>query len=1160
MFTIRRLTYKGVLKKLFSFRNRYLLYIQPISGPSLAGSVHSVVGRRMFPHQRIIRSRRTYNRWVADETMEDYALRFTPAAARRWSPLSVANTAFGGVSFLALEMIGGIVFLKYGFPNACLALLLGVVLIFLLSLPISYYSSRFGIDLDLLTRGAGFGYIGSTLTSLIYASFTFIFFAIEGAILSDILKMCLGIPLWLGYIFSALVIIPIVAKGFTLISRFQRWTVAPWLILQLLPFLVIAWKHPAPVTNWMHYAGYHELPVLELAGIGGALSIIFSVITQIGEQADFLRFLPLPQQPRQKWTWWAVLLVCGAGWIFPGGLKILAGMFLAWIAIIHGVQPTEAQQPTTMYLLAFQQVTSIHGFAFALAIIFIVLSQLKINITNAYAGSIAWSNFFSRMTHSHPGRIVWVIFNVGLGLLLMEMDVYSTIVHMLFLHSTIAASWIGALTSDLIINKPLGFSPKGIEFRRAYLYDINPVGMGSMTGGLLIAAASYTGVFGSTVSAFSPFMGLTTSFLLVPLIGWLTEGRYYLARSPLSLQNEKKHCVCVVCQNTFEQEDIAFCPVYTGFICSLCCTLDSRCHDACKPETTRLTGQIKKVAYSFLPRSLAFHISGVIGRYFLIFSALLFCAGIILYALYQNIVKFPHISSYQLSIIFWKTFFLLSAPLTVIAWFLVLSQRSYRAAENENRFQTRLLMKEIRAHKRTDQELKKAKERAEAANLSKSRFMVGVSHEIRTPLNSIMGYAYLLENKMLAPEKQNEGLKVIQRSAEHLSGLIEGLFDISKIEAGRLDILHDKINFQEFLKHLTGMLRFQVNNKKLVFIEDIPENLPEYVMTDQRRLRQILINLLSNAIKFTPSGSVSFSVRWNMEIATFEIRDTGIGIPDSDIERIQEPFQRSSHPDSHRIQGTGLGLTITRLLVQILGGEFTIKSTVGQGTTCRVRLMLSQTESKENPPSTCNILVHEGSRRPTVFVIDDDSVHRGMINDILEPFGFLIYSAGSGQECLEIAQHMHIDIFLIDINMPGMNGWELARHLRKSINHNSTILVISADEQTSLGNNREELCNSILSKPVSIPDLLLLIGQTLNNLTLTQNSSKESHVLHKTLHEKDLSELRRLSRIGHVAGIVRLLDKIDDSDSEDIQLIRDMANQSQIHKLQNFLDSYEERS
>ncbi|ANA12725.1 hybrid sensor histidine kinase/response regulator [Acetobacter oryzifermentans] len=1112
----------------------------------------------MFPHQRIIRSRRTYNRWVADETMEDYALRFTPEAARRWSPLSVANTAFGGVSFLALEMIGGIVFLKYGFPNACLALLLGIALIFLLSLPISYYSSRYGIDLDLLTRGAGFGYIGSTLTSLIYASFTFIFFAIEGAILSDILKMCLDIPLWLGYIFSALVIIPIVAKGFTLISRFQRWTVAPWLILQLLPFLVMAWKQPVPITNWIHYAGTRELPVLELAGIGGALSIIFSVITQIGEQVDFLRFLPVPKQTYQKWTWWGVLLTCGAGWIFPGGLKILAGMFLAWIAIIHGVLPVEAQQPTTMYLLAFQQVTSVHGLALVLTILFIVLSQLKINITNAYAGSIAWSNFFSRMTHSHPGRIVWVVFNVGLGLLLMEMDVYSTIVHMLFLHSTIAASWIGALTSDLIINKPLGFSPAGIEFRRAYLYDINPVGMGSMTGGLVTAATSYTGLFGDTLSTFSPFIGLTTSFCLAPFIGWLTEGRYYLARPPLSLQGDKVHCVCVICKNSFEQEDIAFCPVYTGFICSLCCTLDSRCRDACKAETAHLSGQIKKVTYSILPKFIATQVSGILGRYFIIFSILIFCMGIILYSIYINILKILHIVPNQLYIIFWKTFFLLSAPLTVIAWFLVLSQRSYRAAEDENRFQTRLLMREIHAHKRTDQELKKAKERAESANLSKSRFMVGVSHEIRTPLNSIMGYAYLLENKMLTPEKQNEGLKVIQRSTEHLSGLIEGLFDISKIEAGRMDILREKINFREFLKHLTEMLRFQVNQKKLLFIEHIPDDLPEYVMTDQRRLRQILINLLSNAIKFTPSGSVSFSVRWNMEIATFEIQDTGIGIPATDIERIHEPFQRSSHPASQSIQGTGLGLTITRLLVQILGGELTIKSQVGLGTTCRVRLMLAQTESKENPAPTYNVQIHEGSKRPSVFVVDDDSIHRGMINDVLEPFGFLVYSAASAQECLDIAKHVRIDIFLIDINMPEMNGWELARHLRNSINHDSTIFVISADEQTRLGNNREGLCNSILSKPVSIPDLLLLINQALSAIKPSPKPTKPSATSLHRLPDNHLAELRRLSRIGHVAGIIRLLNKIDDS--VDAQLIRDMAYRSQMKKLQKFLEDYKEIS
>nr|WP_232091780.1 hypothetical protein [Acetobacter aceti] len=420
----------------------------------------------MFPHQRIIMSRRSYNRWVVDETMEDYALRFTPASARRWSVLRVANTAFGGVSFLALEMIGGLVFLQYGFTNATLALLIGVVLIFLLSLPISYHSSRYGIDIDLLTRGAGFGYIGSTLTSLVYASFTFMFFAIEGAILSDMLKLSLGIPLWLGYILSTLVVIPVVARGFTLISRFQAWTVIPWLALQILPFVVIAWRQPDAATGWAHYTGQNpSMP--RLMGIGAAFSIIFSVVTQIGEQSDFLRFLPVPQNGQQKWAWWTVTLTCGAGWIFMGGLKILAGMFLAWVTLRHGESFVVAQQPTTMYLTAFREVTTHPGWALALTTVFIALSQIKINVNNAYAGSIAWSNFFSRVTHSHPGRVVWLAFNVGLALLLMEMDIYSTIINLLFLHSIVAASWIGALTSDLVVNKPLGLSPPGIEFRRA---------------------------------------------------------------------------------------------------------------------------------------------------------------------------------------------------------------------------------------------------------------------------------------------------------------------------------------------------------------------------------------------------------------------------------------------------------------------------------------------------------------------------------------------------------------------------------------------------------------------------------------------------------------------------------------------------------------------
>ena len=156
----------------------------------------------MAGRQRIDRVRRQYNQWVANQTLEDYALRFTAKSARRWSAARVANTALGAISFLALEAIGGTITLNYGATNATAAILVVSVIIFCCGLPIAYHAAKCGIDIDLLTRGAGFGYIGSTITSLIYASFTFIFFAIEAVILATALEMCFGIPRPIGYLIS----------------------------------------------------------------------------------------------------------------------------------------------------------------------------------------------------------------------------------------------------------------------------------------------------------------------------------------------------------------------------------------------------------------------------------------------------------------------------------------------------------------------------------------------------------------------------------------------------------------------------------------------------------------------------------------------------------------------------------------------------------------------------------------------------------------------------------------------------------------------------------------------------------------------------------------------------------------------------------------------
>src|ERR1700741_409886 len=191
----------------------------------------------MAARQRIVPVRRDYNQWVANQTLEDYALRFTAEGARRWSAPRIANTALGSISFLALEAIGAAITLSVGFTNAVWAIAIVSVLIFLTALPISYCAARDGLDIDLLTRGAGFGYIGSTVTSLIYATFTFIFFAIEAAIMAQALELCFGLPLSAGYVASALVVIPLVTHGVTFINRFQLWTQPAWVLLHLLPFV-----------------------------------------------------------------------------------------------------------------------------------------------------------------------------------------------------------------------------------------------------------------------------------------------------------------------------------------------------------------------------------------------------------------------------------------------------------------------------------------------------------------------------------------------------------------------------------------------------------------------------------------------------------------------------------------------------------------------------------------------------------------------------------------------------------------------------------------------------------------------------------------------------------------------------------------------------------
>ncbi|MDP9587615.1 hybrid sensor histidine kinase/response regulator [Shinella sumterensis] len=1083
----------------------------------------------MAARQRIIPIRREYNRWVANQTLEDYALRFTAKSARRFSSDRISQTAIGAISFLALEAIGGAITMSYGTTNAIVATLVASLMILVVGLPISRYAIRHGVDIDLLTRGASFGYIGSTLTSLIYASFTFILFAIEASIMSGALELALGLPLWIGYIISSIVVIPLVTHGVQLISRFQLVTQPFWIVLNILPFVFIAFADWQKVGEWLAYSGLHHpsgppgtYAPFNLVEFGAASAVIFALMAQIGEQVDFLRFLP-PDGQRKLHHRIAVFLA-GSGWVIVGAPKLIAGSFLVVLALSSGVPSTRAADPAQMYYTAFGYMLPWDMAALLLMVAFVVVSQLKINVMNAYAGSLAWSNFFSRLTHSHPGRVVWLVFNVAIALLLMELGIYRLLEETLGVFSIIAMAWLCTISADLFLNKPLGLSPPGIEFKRAHLYDINPVGLGAMTLSAVIALTAHFGAFGEIAASLAPYIAAIVAFIASPLIAWATGGKYYLARKPRRSWALEHSITCSICEHPFEPEDMAWCPAYAAPICSLCCSLDSRCHDLCKPKA-RFNAQIAGVAKTILPATAVRALGTRLGRYGIAAVLSIAGMGVILAMIAHQVGTHSPETAAVVERTIAVVFFVFAVVAGVVCWFYVLAHDSRVVAEEESSRQTTLLLKEIAAHKKTDAALQQAKEAAEAANRAKSRYVVGLSHELRTPLNAVLGYAQVLERDESIPPQRQNAIRVIKRSADHLSGLIDGLLDISKIEAGKLQVYSNEIHLPDFLDQIVEMFRPQAQAKGVAFEHSRPANLPRYVRTDDKRLRQILVNLVSNALKFTDQGAIRLDVAYRSQVATFTVSDSGQGIQEKDLSRIFEPFQRGG-AEHGRMPGLGLGLTITRLLTQTLGGEISVTSEWGKGTEFRVRLMLSAVDRPVAAKDAVQrIKGYRGPRR-TIVVVDDNADHRNLMEEVLRPLDFTVLTATSGEECLSLVEGLKPDLFLVDISMPGMNGWELVERLRARAQP-APVIMLSAN--IGDGTTARSGHNDMLAKPFNLRELTdkLALHMGLDWIyhddAATDDRSKTSIVIPEEDHVR---ELIRLGEIGYIRGIEAKLAEI----------------------------------
>lgn len=1124
------------------------------------------------PTQRIVKLRRDYNTWVADESLEDYALRFTPRAFRKWSEWRVANTAFGAASFLVLEAIGGAILVNYGFVNAFWAFMAIGLIIFLTGLPISYYAAKYGVDMDLLTRGAGFGYIGSTITSLIYASFTFILFALEGAIMAYALELALGIPPAIGYLISAMAVIPLVTHGITLISRFQAWTQPVWLLLLALPYIFVMAKDPGALSGlWMYAGNSGEAGVFNWFLFGSAVTVGLALITQIGEQVDYLRFMP-EQNANNRLKWHVGVLVGGPGWIFMGIPKMLGGAFLAYLAIQAGVALDRVVDPNQMYLHGFNQVFTNLGLAAAVTAIFVVVSQLKINITNAYAGSLAWSNFFARLTHSHPGRVVWVIFNVLIALMLMEMNVFHVLEQVLGLYSNIAISWVVAVVADLVVNKPLGLSPKGIEFRRAYLYDINPVGVGATLIASVLSIAAFTGAMGETARGFSAFIAMLSAFVSAPLIAWLTQGKYYLVRPTERGDSGARARTCSICEKTYESDDMAHCPAYQGYICSLCCSLDARCHDMCRPRA-RLSAQWVSALQKMLPRSLWHHVSSGLGHYLLLFSGMLvFLAALLSLLYYHEAISLGTEGASmlpQMRLAFLKIFAVMVLVSGITSWWFVLTSESRRVAQKESNQQTGLLMREIDAHRITDTQLQKAKHAAESANQAKSRYVSAISHEIRTPLNSILGYSQILDADESIPVHRRQAIGVIRRSGEHLLSLIEGVLDIARIESGKLKLDIEELHFIDFMQQVVRMFELQARNKGIEFHYEPALDLPVVVRADKKRLGQILINILGNAVKFTERGSVHLRVKYAREMAQFEIEDTGPGIPPEELDRVFEPFVRGSAAAGMQAGGTGLGLTIGKMLVDLMGGELFVRSTPATGTVFQIRLFLPHVHNPERAFER-PVVMRTGYKGPRcrILIVDNEAVDREMLANVLEPLGFEVRQAASGFACLGVLDSFQPDLILMDLAMPGIDGWETIRRMRQLRLSTARIAIVSANAfDKGLENDVGVPPEDFILKPLNVSELLDWIGRNFALEWETQVPSQLPETA-PTADEKALvyppaefvHALNDLVTMGYVRGILKKLDEIEALDARFgffVQKLRPLARQFRFDAIAGILQQSE---